>query len=150
MHVGKWTGGKNLGFFLSLWITLTYCRMSPWSQRWQLHHILSSLLMSVFSHCSLFPGKGGENRSPALHETAGSLWIRPELSSPISEPVHRFQAVPGYCLWSALSSSNWNCFWSAWNYCIDFWGQMTVKIYVLNYDFRKRERERTTSIWQLS
>lgn len=78
MHGEKQTTGKNPSYFLPLWITFNYCRMSPLSCRWQRHRVLSALLTLMFPYCSPVNSEGKRWQEPSSQqlssEITGCLW----------------------------------------------------------------------------
>lgn len=130
-----------VNFFLC---ELHYCRMPPLRCRRQLHHILSALLVFMFSYCS--PVKRESRRQePGSRqlccEIAVCLWtsILNHSHPPWSRSIDFIHCLGIICkvLW-ALPTEGTSRVYKIIG--LPFGGRWLQKIYVLNYDFRKGER----------
>lgn len=142
-HTERSKGWRKIlvNFFLC---ELHYCTMPPLRCRRQLHHILSALLVFMFSYCSPVK-RESRRREPGSQqlccEIAVCLWtsILSHSHPPRSRSIDFIQCLGIICkvLW-ALQTEGTSRVYNIIG--LPFGGRRLQKIYVLNYDFRKGER----------
>lgn len=142
-HTERSKGWRKIlvNFFLC---ELHYCTMPPLRCRRQLHHILSALLVFMFSYCSPVK-RESRRREPGsqqlCHEIAVCLWtsILSHSHPPRSRSIDFIQCLGIICkvLW-ALPTEGTSRVYNIIG--LPFGSRRLQKIYVLNYDFRKGER----------